>query len=213
MTTRLLLVRHGQTAWNADGRFMGQMDIPLNDKGLLQSEAVGRRLAMERPQAIYTSDLQRARQTAEQIHQAIAESLAPDPPPPLVIDPRLREMSFGEWEGFNYQQIEADQPEALRAWEEDFQSYTPRGGENAAQMFERVFAAHVQISERHPEATVILVAHGGSLQALLTHLLGLPIDRMWQFHMSNTGLSEVNLYSAGAVLNLFNDTCHLEGVR
>jgi alpha-ribazole phosphatase len=213
MTTRLLLVRHGQTAWNADGRFMGQMDIPLNEKGLRQAEAAGRRLALERPQAIYASDLQRARQTAEQIRSAIAESIAPDPPPPLFADPRLREMSFGEWEGLNYQEIETSQPEALKAWEADFLNYSPKGGETAAQMFERVFAAHSQIAEQHSEASVILVAHGGSLQALLAHLMGLPIDRMWQFHMSNTGISEVSLYAAGAVLNLFNDTCHLEGVR
>ncbi|MCZ7551742.1 MAG: hypothetical protein B6D39_08615 [Anaerolineae bacterium UTCFX2] len=213
MTTRLLLVRHAQTDWNADGRFMGQKDIELSVLGLRQAEAVGRRLARERPQAIYASDLKRAWQTAEQIHRAIAESCAPDPPPPLLPEPAWREMSFGAWEGLNYQQITTEHPEALKAWETDYLYYAPPGGENVAQMLERIFSAHAQIVERHPEASVILVAHGGTLQALLAHLLGLPIDRMWQIHMSNTGVSEVDLHPAGAVLNLFNGTCHLEGVR
>jgi len=213
MTTRLLLVRHAQTDWNADGRFMGQKDIELSALGLRQAEAVGRRLARERPQAIYASDLKRAWQTAEQIHHAIAESCAPDPPPPLLPEPAWREMSFGDWEGLDYQQITTEHPEALKAWETDYLHYAPPGGENVAQMLERIFSAHAQIIERHSEASVILVAHGGTLQALLAHLLGLPLDRMWQIHMSNTGISEVGLHPAGAVLNLFNDTCHLEGMR
>lgn len=213
MTTRLLLIRHGQTAWNADGRFMGQMDIELDEKGLRQAEAVGRRLALERPQAIYASDLKRAFQTAESIRRSIAESCAPEEPPPLIREPALREMSFGSWEGLNYQQISAAYPEALQAWEADYLHYSPQGGESATQMVERVLAAHARIVERHPEASVMLVAHGGSLQALLTHLIGLPIDRIWQIPMSNTGISELSLYPAGAILNRFNDTCHLEGVR
>jgi len=213
MTTRLLLVRHAQTDWNADGRFMGQRDIELSAIGLRQAEAVGRRLARERPQAIYTSDLKRAWQTAEQIHRAIAVSCAPDQPPALLAEPALREMSFGAWEGLNYQQITTEHPEELQAWKTDYLNYAPPGGENALQMLERVFSAHMQIAERHPEASVILIAHGGTLQALLARLLDLPIERMWQLHISNTGVSEVELHPAGAILNLFNDTCHLEGVR
>lgn len=213
MTTRLLLVRHGQTAWNADGRFMGQMDIGLNETGQRQAEAVGRRLAWERPQAIYASDLQRAWQTALCVHRSITESCAPDEPPPLISEPRLREMNFGEWEGQNYEQIQDRHNAELKAWEADFLNVAPKGGESGLQMLDRLTAALDQIIARHPDASVILVAHGGPLQVLVAHLLGLPIDRMWQFHMSNTGVTEINLYSAGAILHLFNDTCHLEALR
>ncbi|MCC6955546.1 MAG: histidine phosphatase family protein [Anaerolineales bacterium] len=211
--THLLLVRHAQTAWNADGRFMGQADIELDEKGLRQADAVGRRLALERPEAIYTSDLKRAAQTAESIRRSIAESCAPAPPPPLIAEPALREIDFGGWQGLNYEQITANYPDALNAWQADLLNYAPPDGESAAQMFERFFAAYTRIVENHPGASVILVAHGGPLQALLSHLLGLSVDRFWQLQMSNAGISEVTLYPAGAVLNRFNDAGHLEGVH
>ena len=216
MTTRLLIVRHGRTAWNIDGRFQGQLDIPLDEVGLTQAAAVARRLALElqrtqeRPAAIYASDLSRAWQTARRIQNAIAETIQPDPFPPLVLEPRLREMHFGEWQGQTYGEIQACQPDALATWEADWLNNAPPGGETLTQLVERVQAVYREILAAHPDGTVLLVGHGGALQALLCMALGLPPERFWQLQWDNTGLADLRIYPEGAILNLFNDTCHLE---
>ncbi len=210
MTTRLLIVRHGRTAWNSDGRFQGQLDIPLDEVGQAQAAAVAHRLARERPLAIYASDLSRAWQTARWIQNAITEASQPDPTPPLVLEPRLREMHFGEWQGLTYAEIQASQPEALAAWEADWLTNAPPGGETLVQLVERVQAVYREILAAHPDGTALVVGHGGALQALLCLALGLPPERFWQLQLDNTGVADLRVYPEGAILNLFNDTCHLE---
>jgi 2,3-bisphosphoglycerate-dependent phosphoglycerate mutase len=210
LATRLLIVRHGRTAWNSDGRFQGQLDIPLDEVGQSQAAAVAHRLASERPLAIYASDLSRAWQTARWIQNAITEASQPDPTPPLVLEPRLREMHFGEWQGLTYAEIQACQPEALAAWEANWLTNAPPGGETLAQLVERVQAVYREILAAHPDGTVLIVGHGGALQALLCLALGLPPERFWQLQLDNTGVADLRVYPEGAILNLFNDTCHLE---
>ena len=207
MSTRLLVVRHGQTDWNSSGRFQGQTDIPLNLIGVGQAQAVARRLAQEMPAAIYASDLQRAWQTAEIIHKA--QPL--DGRCPLVAEPRLREMCFGEWEGLTYKEIQARQSQFLQRWESDLEHTAPPGGETLLDLAERVRAANQSIASAHPDSTVLLVAHGGPLQLLIAMALGLPPGRFWQIHLSNASLSELRLHPEGAILNLLNCTEHLEG--
>jgi len=210
MTTRLLIVRHGRTAWNVNGRFQGQLDIPLDEVGQAQAGAAARRLAKERPAAIYSSDLSRAWQTARAIHTAIITASQPSPPPPLMLDPRLRELHFGEWQGMTYTEIQERYPVALKAWEAEWLNTAPPGGETQAQLIERVQAVYQEIQAAYPDDTVMLVGHGGALQALLCQALGMPVERFWQLHLDNTGLADLRIYPEGAILNLFNDTCHLE---
>lgn len=211
MSTRLLIVRHGQTDWNASGRFQGQTDIPLNPAGVQQSRALSRalarQLALEKPAAIYASDLLRAWQTAEIIHQALPE----DRRCPLIPEPRLREMRFGVWEGLTYAQIQASQPQLLERWERDLEHVAPPGGETLLALADRVQAAFQSIAQSHPDSVVLLVAHGGPLQMLIASALGLPPGRFWQIHLSNASISELGLYPDGAILNLLNCTDHLEG--
>jgi alpha-ribazole phosphatase len=209
MSTRLLIVRHGQTDWNSVGRFQGQMDIPLNPTGLEQAHAVARRLSTESPAAIYTSDLQRARQTAEIIYRA----LPGDGRCPLIAESRLRELCFGEWEGLTYNQIQSSQPHLLQRWENDLEHTAPPGGETLLALADRVQAAFHSIIQAYPDATILLVAHGGPLQMLISSALGMPPGRYWQVHLSNASLSELQLYPDGAILNLLNCTDHLEKVR
>lgn len=253
---RMLLVRHGRTAWNASGRYMGQLDLPLDKVGLQQAEAVARRLGGERPAAVITSDLRRASQTAEAIHRAILEAIVgqaagnengfppgarpdltpgrlpgpaggqsalsdtniplgidrgdPAPAPGLILEPRLREMNFGDWQGKTYAEIQLEDPSRLAAWEADLEHNPPPGGETLVDFAGRVRAAYEAIVRAYPGQTVIVVAHGGPVQMLLTQALGLPPARFWQFGLSNTGWSELNVYPAGAILNRMNDTAHLE---
>lgn len=205
MSTKLLIVRHGQTDWNSSSRFQGHTDVPLNAVGLAQAQAISRRLSVERPAAIYSSDLQRAWQTAQIIQQALpAEARCP-----LIAEPRLREMCFGEWEGLTYSEIQARQHRQLEIWKSDLEHTAPPGGETLLDLKARVQAAYQDILQAHAEATVILVAHGGPLQMLIALALGLPPGRYWQVQLSNASLSELNIYPEGAILNLLNCTEHL----
>jgi len=213
MTTRVLLLRHGQTAWNLDGRFMGQTDIPLDETGLQQAEMAAQRLAREPFQAIYSSDLSRAWQTAQAVHQAILGASAGGSAVRLIAEPRLREMSFGDWQGLTYAQIQERYPRQLADWEAEMLGDAPPSGETLSQMVQRAQAAYLEILAAHPGGCVLIVAHGGTLQILCCLALGLPPERFWQLHLSNASLSELRIHPAGAILSLFNDTSHLGSRR
>jgi alpha-ribazole phosphatase len=208
MSTRLLIVRHGQTDWNFNGRFQGQIDVPLNPTGLEQARAIARRLSSETPAAIYASDLQRAWRTAEVIQQALPMDWRCQ----LIAEPRLREMCFGEWEGLTYDQIRSTQPQLLQRWESNLEHNAPPGGETLLALAARVQAAYESILQAHPDATVLLVAHGGPLRMLIASALGIPPKRYWQVKLTNAALSELHIYPEGAILNLLNCTDHLEKI-
>ncbi|OGO35169.1 MAG: alpha-ribazole phosphatase [Chloroflexi bacterium RBG_16_57_11] len=205
MSTRLLIVRHGQTDWNTSGRFQGQTDIPLNQTGVRQAQAIAELLSTEKPEVIYTSDLTRAWKTAEIIHGALPKERRGQ----LIAEPRLREMCFGMWEGLTYGEIQARQPRVLQRWESDLKHNAPPGGETLLELAARVEAAYASILAAHPGGTVLLVAHGGPLQLLIAQALGMPAGRFWQLHLSNASLSELRVYPEGAMLNLLNCTEHL----
>jgi broad specificity phosphatase PhoE len=207
MTTRLLLVRHGRTAYNAEQRFMGQLDIPMDEKGEAQVQAVARRLATESPAAIYSSELLRARETAAAIQSAIASR------PPLRVEPRLTEGHFGDWQGERYPDIHVQDADRLARWEADRVGVAPPNGEALRDIAERVQAAYRDICSAHRDQTVIIAAHGGSLQVLILLALDLPLEAYWKMDVSNASLSEVRVYDEGAVLHLLNDTSHLDGIE
>jgi probable phosphoglycerate mutase len=145
--TTLLFVRHGETDWNAQRRWQGHADVPLNDRGREQARALAESLADERIDVIYTSDLSRARDTAE----AVAARLGVD----VVLDADLREIDVGPIEG-----LTADEAAAYEGWQ----------GEPTESHAERVLAAVGRIAERHPEGRVLVVTHGGSMRRLHEHL-------------------------------------------
>jgi len=195
--TRLLLVRHGLTDWNSAQRFQGQCDIPLNEEGLRQAAALGERLAGEPLQAIFASDLQRA--------QATAQAITAYHTCPLVVEARLREISFGDWEGLTYTEIGICDPARLAAWEANILENAPAGGETLNQLAGRVQAVLDELLLAHEGETLLLVAHGGPLQVLLCLALGLPPEKYWQFHLSPGSLSEIAIYPQGGIVNLLNE--------
>jgi len=203
MTTRLLLVRHGQTAYNAEVRFMGQLDIPMDEIGRVQALAVARRLSVERPAAIYCSGLSRAYDTALAIRSANPVH------PEIRIDGRLTEGDFGEWQGKTYDSLKAHDSERLAQWESDRQHVAPPAGESLASITERVQAAYRDILSDNEGKTVITVAHGGSLQVLIALALGLPLEHYWQLWVSNASVSELRVDEWGAILHQLNDVSHL----
>jgi alpha-ribazole phosphatase len=194
----LLLIRHGQTNWNLEQRFQGQSDIPLNETGRKQANALAERLAAEQFDAVYSSDLQRATQTTKIICRSGFQP-----------DIRLREVNFGDWEGLTYDEIKAKHPETLAAWENDIFNNAPSHGETLEGLSVRVQSMLDELCAKHRDQTVLIVAHGGVLQTLICLALKLPPTMYWQFHLSTASLSEVAFYPAGAILNSLNDTSHL----
>lgn len=202
--TRLLLVRHGETAWNAQGRLQGQIDVPLSDVGKRHAMALAGRLAGEVIHAAYASDLQRAWETATTIaapHRLMVHT-----------DPRLREIAFGTWEGLTYDEVRQQDPRTLADWQVDPMKIAAPGGESLADVVARVQAILRYIAGTHRDQTVLLVAHGGSLRVLICLALGLVPQGRWQFQLGVGSLSELYLHEQGAVLTLLNDTHHLTGV-
>ena len=154
--TELLLVRHGETDWNRDRRFQGHADPGLNDIGREQAWALADELASERVDAIYTSDLARASETAEIIAEQVGA--------PVVLDRELREIDVGEWQGLTWPEIEARYPEGVRNWHEHGHGW--ERGETYEALGERVVAALRRISAAHPGGRVLIVGHGGTVRSI-----------------------------------------------
>jgi probable phosphoglycerate mutase len=163
---KVIWLRHGRTAWNLGGRFQGQTDIPLDDEGRAQAERAAAALAALRPDAVVTSDLERARATA----QPLADRLG------LVatVDPGLRETFAGEWEGLTHTQIRERHGDDLDRWSTGA-DLRPGGGETRLEVAERVIAAVERARESVPSnGTLVVVTHGGAARAGICAQLGLP---------------------------------------
>jgi len=180
---RLLLATHAETDWTIAGRFQGHTDVPLNEIGRQQAAHMQKRLAAQSPAAIVASDLRRAWQTAEIL--ALPYGLVP------TADPRLREMHFGAWEGLTYAEVQATDGASLTAWQANPLQASPPGGEGLAKVAERLQSFLGDLAER-PEATVLLVGHRGAMRVLLCLLLGVPIERHWEFHLDVASVSELD---------------------
>ena len=203
---RWFLVRHGETEWNRIGRAQGQSDPPLNGTGRTQVRQVAARLAGTEFVASYTSDLRRALDTAR--------AIVPAPVPELVTLVELREKHFGEWEGLTHREVANRYPDLYDRMFLDDPAFAPPGGESDQEFFERASSAVELIRDRNhrPEGSVLVVAHGGILRAMIVSLLGMQATAMWRFRLSNAGLSIVTVFGDGsATLDLLNDTSHLGG--
>jgi broad specificity phosphatase PhoE len=160
--TELLLVRHGETDWNAERRFQGHADPPLNDVGRRQASVLADELEGERIDAVYTSDLARARETAA----IVAERRGI----PVVALPELREIDVGEWQGLTWPEIEERHPEGVRAWHETGQGWMQ--GETYDELGARILDVLRRIAEEHADERVLVVGHGGTVRAIRAHLEG-----------------------------------------
>lgn len=190
-TTTILLIRHGETAWNAERRLQGHLDIALNAEGERQAAALGAALAGERIDVVVSSDLARARQTAEAIVRARGPS-APDAAG-LQTDPQLRERCYGGFEGLLYSEIAARFPLEFAAWQaRNVDAVLPPGknqGETFRSFFERATTAILDHAARHPGQTLALVAHGGVLECAYRAALGLPLETPRDFKVHNASIN------------------------
>jgi probable phosphoglycerate mutase len=204
--TRILAIRHGETAWNVDTRLQGHLDIPLNEVGLRQAQHLAQALLQrETIDAIYASDLSRAHTTA----QAIAKALGLT----VKMHPGLRERHFGAFQGRTYAEIETELPEHAWHWRKRTPDWTPpEGGESLITLRERIVATVDELAAQHPGQQVVMVAHGGVLDILYraaTHL-ELQAPRTWQ--LTNTSVNRLLWTPQGLSLVGWGDTTHLDAL-
>lgn len=200
--TRLLVIRHGETPWNTEARIQGHIDIPLNEKGRWQAERVAQALADEELHAIYSSDLQRARHTAEAIAEVVGL--------PLSVDQTLRERHFGRFEGMTQEEVAVQWPEEARRWRERDPAYGPEGGETLEAFYERCMEAITRLARQHPGQNIALVAHGGVLDCFYRAANGLELDLPRSWKITNASVNRLIFNGEGFSLVGWADNRHLE---
>lgn len=201
--TRILAIRHGETAWNVDTRIQGHLDIPLNETGRWQAERLARTLAARDPiHAIYSSDLQRAHHTA----QAIAAATGA----PLSTHAGLRERGFGIFEGKTYLEIEQTWPQESEHWRTRVPHWAPPGGESLLQVRERLTRTLHELAARHPGEQIVLVAHGGIMDQLYRAATGQDLQSPRTWPLGNTAVNRLLWTPQGLSLVGWADTTHLD---
>ena len=200
--TRVLAIRHGETAWNVDGRIQGQLDVPLNDTGRWQARRLGRAVSDEPIAAVYSSDLKRAFETAQAVAAASGR--------PVATDTGLRERHFGAFEGLSYDEINRRWPEQALRWRKRDPDFGAEGGETLRAFAERAVATVARLAARHPGETIAVVSHGGVMDCLYraASRIDLQAPRSWQ--LGNASINRLLYTPEGFALIGWSDTFHLD---
>ena len=203
--TSIYVIRHGQTAWNKEEIFRGRSDVPLDETGLKQAEFAGEYLKEIRIDAIYSSPLSRAWQTAEkigQLHDLKVNLLGG------IVD-----MSFGNWEGRSLKEIQEIDQETYRMWREEPHLVKLPGGETLEEVKVRSMAALEEVIQRHSRKTVVLVSHRVICKVLICAILGLDNSHFWQITQDTTAINLIRYKEGKYILSLLNETCHLKPLK
>jgi probable phosphoglycerate mutase len=199
--TELILVRHGETDWNRELRFQGHVDVSLNAIGLEQARRVAQRLGAETAHRLYVSDLLRAQQTARPVAQQLRlESM---------VEPALREQSFGVVDGMRVDDIKTQHPEAWAGWLRFHEDYCMPGGETSRQFHARVMDAVNRMAAGHRGETLVVVTHGGVLDMIYRTARSLGLNGPRQSEIPNAGISRVRVREGGIDILVWADTAHL----
>jgi len=202
-STWLYLIRHGEIEGAGEGRFFGHTDVSLSATGLLQVEALARQLGAEPIDAVYASDLTRARQSASPL--ARSRGLAP------VTVPALREMAMGRWEGLTFAEIQEREPELCARWLADPFAMPFPEGEGIADLRTRAVPALRRVVERHAGRRIAVVAHGGTNRVLLAEALGLPLGNIFRLAQDYAAWSLIEYRDGRAVVHLMNQRPAVSG--
>lgn len=200
--TRIMLVRHGYTYWNEQKRYQGFADIAMNPQGIEEAQKLAKRLAVEPIDTIYSSPLQRARQTAEIVNQNFSRD--------ILTHELLKEINFGDWEGLTFQQITKKYPELSRQWREKPALMRPPNGENFSDLQIRAITAFEEIHQQNKGKNVLIVSHGGLISVLICHILQIGIEGLWRFIAHNTGITILEERNEEMILSTFNEHSHLK---
>ncbi|MDY0094238.1 MAG: histidine phosphatase family protein [Candidatus Vecturithrix sp.] len=201
MSTTILLMRHGETAWNRGNIFRGQYDIPLNENGRAQAAFLARALAARRIDAAYSSPLSRAQETADIV-------LAPHGIK-AVIHAGLTDFDYGQWTKLEEHAVAQQWPEAYACWRTVPHTVQIPGGDTLEMVFQRVFAAVEDLVQQHLDQTLAIVAHRVVNKLLVLGMLALSLERFPFIRQDNCSLNEFERTEAGYAVISLNDTCHL----
>jgi len=205
-STEIILVRHGQTEWNRIERFRGRVDIPLNNTGLEQAQAIATRLAkLSKPAMIYSSPLERCLKTAEPIGKATGA-------PVQALD-GIIDIDYGDWQGLTPEEAEKQYPDVYRVWLSAPHKAVIPGGETLDQVRARALAALEQAAQQHLGQTIILVSHKVVCKVLVCAVLGLDNSHFWYIEQDNAAINVFERNGLSYLVKSINDTCHLERVR
>ena len=199
--TRIILLRHGETAWNLEGRYQGHLDSPLTPRGESQARALARRLAGVEFAALYSSDLGRASRTAVVISQSTNHEVRPDP--------RLRERHLGIFQGLLKSEIKQKLAGEYRLFKTAGPDHAMPDGESPRQSAERSLACLEELARQHPGETIVVVAHGGTISALLRHTLGIPLGTPRRFERFNASWNVFTWDDGKWRLETWGDVSHL----
>jgi len=200
-STRFCFVRHGETDWNAEQRMQGHKDLPLNADGLAQAEVAGQHFQGQPVAALYSSDLLRARQTAQPIASALEC--------PIALLPELRERNYGRCEGLIRSQVVDLYPDDARALRERQPDYVLAGGESLRQHQQRVLDCVTRLAAAHAGQTVVVVTHGGVLDLIYRRATGMALNAPRDFPIPNTGINWLTLCGEQWSIERWADTSHL----
>jgi probable phosphoglycerate mutase len=203
MTTRFIVVRHGETQWNVERRIQGARDSALTASGLAQADAIGKRLARERFDVLISSDLGRARQTAERV--AFHTGL------PVHADSRLRERNFGAGEGMTYEEIDRAFPDVFSRDRDSNPDIVIPGGESRRQFHDRVKAAFEDLARQYDGKRVCVITHGGVLSTLYRVVHDIPVAHAHRVTISNASYNAVAFDADAWTLEAWDETDHLPG--
>lgn len=202
--THFLFIRHGETDWNRQQRFQGQIDVPLNDIGWAQARRLGERLAAEPADVLVCSDLLRTRQTAA----PLAEAWSAEPMPLAA----MREQNFGVLEGLDVPTIQREHADLWADWLVHRADYALPGGESLRQFHTRVIAAVAELAHRHAGRTVAVVTHGGVLDMLWRTAHQQPLDGLRRCDIPNTGINRLHWHDGRLAIDRWADAAHLAGL-
>ncbi|CAN5837530.1 histidine phosphatase family protein [soil metagenome] len=201
--TRVVAIRHGETAWNADGRIQGQLDLPLNATGRWQAGRMAAALADEGIQRVYSSDLMRAMETAQPLAAATGIE--------IVADEGLRERAFGTFQGMTFAEIEQRWPEQSQRWRQRDPAFGPEGGEVLRDFYERCVATVTRLAAESEGLTIAVVAHGGVMDCLYRAATRLELNAPRTWHVGNASINRLLYTPQGLTLVGWSDVQHLDG--
>ena len=204
MRTTILVIRHGETEWNKNGIFQGQLDSPLSSVGLKQAKAVAAALEEEQVDFIYSSDLGRAMSTAKIIADPHNIEVIPDP--------RLRERHLGVFQGLDKKSIDEKYPEELERYKSGDPDHIILKGESSRQRYQRSTSRFLQLAEEHAGSSLILVTHGGVLRGILEMVLELPQNGLRHFSLLNASIARFSYVRGHWMMDSWGETCHLKGL-
>lgn len=200
---QIIVVRHGETTWNLEGRRQGHLDSPLTARGIAQAESLARRLKNFTFKALYSSDLGRAYRTARIIADSTGHS--------VIVDERLRERNLGIFQGLHTEEIRQAYPDAYHLHTTLGPDYIIPGGESMRQQVERNIRCLEEIAQKHLGETIVVVTHVGVLSGLFRHTLSIPLEAPRRFEFRNGSINIFTYQSQGFwVLETWGDTGHLD---